>query len=254
MHFNFGEKMKSLRKDRKLTQEQLAEILEVSFQAVSKWETNAAYPDISMLPIIAGFFGVTTDQLLGVDVSRTNEIVKEICINADDLFNEGKYSEALMILRKAVMDYPVKEELQYRLAWALTGNIKENEAYLDEAINVYLKILDTSDNMELRSKILRDLVYRYYTKNDITAAKAFVEQLPSFHVCYEYTLGRSNLLEGQELANYLKCNISLFGNAILECLEYFVNYNPLIFTKKQMAPETVESAKQKVGLMKKILE
>ena len=256
MKFNFGEKMKSLRKERKLTQEQIAEILNVSFQAVSKWETNAAYPDILMFPIIANFYGVTTDELLGVDVSKTNEIVKEICVKIDNMFNESKYLEALPILRQAVIDYPAKEELQYLLARALSGYRRENKEKdddRDEAINIYLKILDTSTNTEMRAKVLRELVYVHYP-HDITTAKTFVEQLPSFQVCYEYILGRSNLLEGQELADYLKSNIALFGNAILECLEYFTNYNPLIITKEQMAPETIESAKQKVGFMKKVLE
>ena len=207
-----------------------------------------------MFPVIANFYGVTTDELLGVDVSKTNEMINKICAKVDNLFNEDKFPEALTILRNAVIDYPAKDELQYRLAMALTGNIREYPDYLDEAINIYLKILETSDNIKLRSRVTRDLMYRYYTKNDIVTAKIFVEQLPSFHVCYEYTLGRSNLLKGQELADYLKSNITLFGNAILECLEYFTNYNPLIMTKEQMAPETIESAKQKVEYMKKVLE
>jgi len=255
MEFNFGEKMKSLRKKRNLTQEQLAEIFNVSFQAVSKWETNAATPDISMFPIISNFYGVTTDELLGVDVSRTNEIVKEICEKADNLFNERKYLEALPTLRKAVIDYPAKEELQYRLARALSGYVRDNNEKdddRDEAISIYMKILDTSANAEMRSKVLRELVYAHYP-HDIPTAKTFLKQLAPFDVCYEYILSCSNLFEGQELADFLKSNIALFGNAILVCLEYFTNYNPLIITEEQMAPETIESAVQKVELMKKIL-
>ena len=252
MEFNFGEKMRSMRKKHNLTQEQSAEIFGVSFQAISKWETNAAYPDITMFPIISHFYGVTTDELLGVDVSKTNEILKGICEKIDCMFNERKNFEALTILRKAIIDYPGNEELQYRLAWALTGNIRENPDYLDEAINIYVKILDTSINTELRLKVARDLVYRHYTKNDITTAMRYTEQLPSFNVCREYTLGRSNLLEGKSLADYLKNNIALFGNAILECLEYMETYN--LITKEQMAPETREHAKQKIELMKKVLE
>jgi len=257
MEFNFGEKMKSLRKKRNLTQEQLAEILNVSFQAVSKWETNAATPDISMFPIISNFYGVTTDELLGVDVSKTNEIVKELCGKIDNLFDEREYLEALPVLRKAVIDYPAKEELQYRLARALKGYVRNNNEKdddRDEAIGIYIKILDTSANAEMRSKVLRELVYAHYP-HDIPTAKTFLKQLAPFDVCYEYILSCSNLFEGQELADLLKSNIALFGNAILVCLEYFsTNYNPLIITEEQMAPETVESATQKLELMKKILE
>ncbi len=251
MEFNFGDKMKSLRKKRDLTQEQLAEILGVSFQAVSKWETNAAYPDISLITVIACFYGVTTDELLGVDVTKTVEKVRKYCDKADIMFESHEYPAALAFLRKAVTDYPGYEELQYRLAWALTGNYKENPDYLDEAINLYLKILDVTQNTRLRSKITRDLVYRYCTKKDNARAMKYIEELPTFDVCREYTLGLSNLLEGKNLADYLKSNICIFGNAILECLEYMKDYK--IISKEQMAPEIAETAQKKIELMKMIL-
>ncbi len=58
-----GENIKALRKARGLTQEQLADMLGLSFQAVSKWETNANTPDISLLPMIAKALGTSIDQL-----------------------------------------------------------------------------------------------------------------------------------------------------------------------------------------------
>ena len=70
MTFDFASKMKTLRKSHDLTQEEFAERLGMSSQAVSKWETGTAMPDISMFPILAYFFNVTTDELLGVDLSR----------------------------------------------------------------------------------------------------------------------------------------------------------------------------------------
>lgn len=65
MSGNFGGRLKSFRKKRGLTQEQMAEYMGVSSQAVSKWENNISYPDVSLLPILANLFSVTTDELLG---------------------------------------------------------------------------------------------------------------------------------------------------------------------------------------------
>lgn len=62
----FSEIFKALRKDKQLTQEQLAEIFDVSSQAISRWETAASYPDITLLPKIALFFETSIDELLGV--------------------------------------------------------------------------------------------------------------------------------------------------------------------------------------------
>ena len=58
-----GNKIQILRKNKNLTQQELVEKLSVSSQAVSKWERNLSAPDISMLPVIARFFGITMDEL-----------------------------------------------------------------------------------------------------------------------------------------------------------------------------------------------
>lgn len=59
-----GDKIKLLRRKRKLTQSQLANELNVTAQAVSKWEKGLSYPDIETLIKISELFGVTTDYLL----------------------------------------------------------------------------------------------------------------------------------------------------------------------------------------------
>ena len=60
----FGEKLQALRKKQGLSQEQLAEMLEVSRQAVSKWELNASMPDVDKIVAISRCFSVSTDYLL----------------------------------------------------------------------------------------------------------------------------------------------------------------------------------------------
>ena len=75
---SFGNIIKKLRSDRNMTQEQLAEVLSISAQAVSRWETNIALPDISLLPILANFFDVTTDFLLEVDASAREKEIESL--------------------------------------------------------------------------------------------------------------------------------------------------------------------------------
>ncbi len=57
-----------MRRDRNLTQEDLANFIGISFQAVSKWERDEGHPDITLLPVIANFFCVTVDTLIGNDM------------------------------------------------------------------------------------------------------------------------------------------------------------------------------------------
>ena len=64
---SFGQTIKSLRREANMTQENLAELLSISPQAISRWETDVAMPDISLLPPLANIINVTTDYLLGME-------------------------------------------------------------------------------------------------------------------------------------------------------------------------------------------
>lgn len=74
-----GDKIRLLRKNKNITQTQLAEDLLVSPQSVSKWENHLSSPDISILPIIARYFGITMDELFGYRLDALN--YKERFIN-----------------------------------------------------------------------------------------------------------------------------------------------------------------------------
>lgn len=251
MNFNFGNNIKTLRKQRNLSQEQLAEVLSVSSQAISKWETGGSYPDISLLPIIADYFGISIDVLLGYDMSMREENIKAYYEQAEKLFEKNAYAEAVSLMREALLKYPGNDRLMYQLAWALSGMLSESKENYDEAITLYLKILEISTDTEIRARVTRDLVYRYYTKERNDLAVRYAKQLPEFAVCQEFIMGRSNVLEGRELSEYLQKNIQLFGGALMECLEYF--QNTVILSSNEMNPYTPEDTKKKMALLKEIL-
>ncbi len=79
MTIYLSENIKKLRRENNLTQEALAEFLGVTFQGVSNWERGESYPDITMLPEIAGFFKISVDELLGVNKAENEEeIIREL--------------------------------------------------------------------------------------------------------------------------------------------------------------------------------
>ena len=116
---SFGNIIKKLRSDRNMTQEQLAEVLSISAQAVSRWETNIALPDISLLPILANFFDVTTDFLLEVDASAREKEIESLSEVAREHTTNGQWSKGVEILRKAIRKYPSAYKLSHELASAL---------------------------------------------------------------------------------------------------------------------------------------
>lgn len=80
-NINFSRNLLNLRKERKITQENLANYLGVTKAAVSKWELNQSYPDITLLPIIAGYFDISIDELLGYEPYMEDEEVKNFIKN-----------------------------------------------------------------------------------------------------------------------------------------------------------------------------
>ena len=71
MNETIGNRISKYRKEKGMTQEELAGKLGVSSQAVSKWENDASCPDISLLPQLCKLLGITTDELL---TGNTNEV------------------------------------------------------------------------------------------------------------------------------------------------------------------------------------
>ena len=67
MKLNIGENIRKLRSENQVTQEQLANHLLISCQAVSKWENNVSTPDITLIPVIAEYFDVQIDELFKIE-------------------------------------------------------------------------------------------------------------------------------------------------------------------------------------------
>ena len=87
---SMGKRIMQLRKEKGYTQEQLAELMGVSAQAVSKWENDVSCPDISILPLLAEKLGVTTDELLGVKPIEPKVVIVDAQKNKKD--GEGQFS------------------------------------------------------------------------------------------------------------------------------------------------------------------
>ncbi len=78
MNLLIGENIKRMRRERDLTQEEMAAHLGISFQSISKWERGDGYPDIAMLPALSNYFGISVDELLGIDEIAKNNRYNEI--------------------------------------------------------------------------------------------------------------------------------------------------------------------------------
>jgi len=91
---NIGSQIKNLRRERGITQEHLAEYLNISVPAISQWECGKTSPDISQLPLLANIFRVSADVLLGIDIDAKERKINEIYDSAYNLSIAGYREKA----------------------------------------------------------------------------------------------------------------------------------------------------------------
>lgn len=163
---NFGKRLKGLRKSAQVTQEQLAGALGISYQAVSKWENGLGLPDISLLPGISNFFGVSTDWLLGVDSKCSDEVIEAVLGEAFRLKHIAKTQEGITLIEKALTTYPNNHKL---LAEWLELKVYNFEATCKK--DEWLKEVETKAKIVLRD--CTDDFVRYKAKLALTFAYSY---------------------------------------------------------------------------------
>lgn len=173
-----GEIIKKLRKERNLTQEELAEQIGVTSQAVSKWENNTGMPDISQIIPLASVFDVSTDILFGLNKDGAEaaiEKVKKIAELADT--NNDKRIE---LWSQLLQHYPRNNNVRFELAEVYSCRQKEGD--YAAAAELLEKILDECTDSELRWKSLDNLCFCYNRMGDIKNAVRVAELLPPIHI------------------------------------------------------------------------
>lgn len=250
MYVNLGDKLKTLRKGSDLTQEQLAERLGISSQAVSKWETNSSYPDISMLPVIANFYGVTTDELLGVDITKSKEKIEAYINKMFELYGDWKLKEMVDVARKACAEFPGDDELQYNLAWALgqaQNVIRTKTENLDEAILIAERILNNSRDTSMRLRTTSLLSYLHHWKGDDDKALEYAYELPGLSQTANYLIGRLGLKKGEEKIKYARNQIGSYYRVMSENIRILCDFD---------APTEVSdiSAEDRIGVIKSMMQ
>lgn len=137
---NIGNKIRELRKQRGITQEQLAESIEISFQAVSKWENNIALPDITLVPVLASYFGVSMDELFDFNLKEIEHAVRIITEKAYQ-YRESNPAESRRILEEGLKKYSKNDILLNNLLYVLDYSVKP-----DETIAIASKLIEKNQS------------------------------------------------------------------------------------------------------------
>ena len=225
---NIGTVIKKLRQERGMVQEQVADYLHVSTQAVSRWETGSALPDITQLPALAYLFNCSADMLLGVDITLKKEHITKIKKEALDFLCAGQYEEAEKILRSALQEYPNSYELMETLTLAL-ANIayedKERQKTLrEEEIVLGEKILSECTDDMIRNNVILRLCQTYCKVGENEKAMDLANKMPLKIASKESLLGY--ILKGTEKFKHKQTQIANDIASVLHAIMY-LNDDPI---------------------------
>ncbi|MDR0948372.1 MAG: helix-turn-helix domain-containing protein [Lachnospiraceae bacterium] len=170
---NLHENLKRYRIAKNLTQEEMADFLGITAQSVSKWERGETYPDITLLPAIANILERSVDELLEMNVIRSEETRLAIHAKANEYCRTGDYLAAERVYRDALLTYPNKPGMILGLAGvlALQGNAEEAIEWMERGLP-----LSINEKQKATSRAV--LCFLYLKAGNAKKASSLASTLP----------------------------------------------------------------------------
>lgn len=212
MEIRIGENIKRLRKAKSVTQEQIAEVLGISVTAVSKWERNETYPDITLLFPLARYFEVTLDELMGYDEERIQAEIAETLENYRSLWLTEP-EKAREVIVKAYGDYPNDYLVMHYYMWNLAGDMADNDrevllARKEEFLTICDKILSgcTEETVRLNAWNMKAKLLHAEGKTE-EALAIYGEKYPNWYDTRDQKKEQLFAKDTPEFGFYLKQNL-----------------------------------------------
>ena len=185
-----GEKIKSLRKQKNISQEVFANYLGVSFQAVSKWENGNTMPDVTMIPAIASFFGISTDELFDFNLFEIEKQVEAICAESWK-YRNSDVAKSEEILRKGLQRYPGNDIILNNLLYTL-----DYQTRAEEVISICKSLIASTKNDSVKYDACRILATCYKENGQVDLIKPTLEMIPEIYFTKLELM--ASLLDGED--------------------------------------------------------
>ena len=199
MELQIGTILRNLRRERGLTQEEVAAHLGVSFQAVSKWERGEGLPDITILPALARYFEISLDDLFGMNRGPMAERFREINRTWEENNRAGFHVKNVALMESALREYPNNELLLVQLSTSLEkleGTEAEKQENLRRSIAVQEQILIYGKDPEVVNATRFNICFAYRKVGETQKAIEQAKKLPNLYKTRENAL--AYFLEGPE--------------------------------------------------------
>ncbi len=225
---SIGSNIKKYRRERDITQEDLAESLGISSRAVSHWECDRTAPDVSQIPALCRVLKVSSDELLGIDLARMEEEIDELTTHIyEEVSCLGRKKEAYLLWKDALKQYPNSFEIMDGLADAITWMAVEPSFTEDEKKEMFAeqgrllrKIYDECTDERIRSSAVSDLAKWYALNGEEDKAVEIALTLPHMVCSRPFVMG--DILKGSERIDSQK-------GLLFDLLQMFASYMTRIY-------------------------
>ena len=192
MNIKIGTIIKTLRREQKVTQEDLAAAISVTPQAISRWESENGYPDIELLPAIADFFAVSIDELVGYRKSEREEELEKIKAELERLSEVGTIEERINYARKALIKFPgddvIKGWLAVDLYFYYLYIDQNDKAAISEAEALCKSVIENCTDPKIKYDVMSTLVSIYSITGNQEKALQTTELFMPMKYCRESVL------------------------------------------------------------------
>lgn len=227
-NMTLGENITKFRKQKRMTQEMLADSLGVTFAAVSKWERGVATPDLDLIISMATIFQVSIDTLIGYEMK--NDSIKEAENRINECLKKMNYQEAVQICNSMLVRYPNNFYVVYNSAelYYLAAVKFGRDELIQKCIDLYehaIVLLNQNEDPAINETTIRSRIAICYISTG--NARKGIEMLKkcnindSFSPMIAYSYVTKLEYENSELEPYL---ISAFNESISATLLTAISY------------------------------
>ena len=228
-----GAVLSECRHKQKVTQEELAEYLGVSKAAVSKWETGASYPDITLLPRLATFFHLSLEELLAYRPQLTREEIRTVYRRLSAAFSSQPLEQVLEQCRQLAKEYYSCFPLLFQLGSLyvnhthLASGPEQVKEMLQQAMKLFVRVKNQSREIGLIKQARNMEAYCLLNLGHTKQARCLLEPLELSTPSAESLLASAYHMEGNQVKAQEILQAGIFQDVVglINLLASYLSYS-----------------------------
>ena len=244
-----AENLKTLRKSKDMTQEEIAEIIGVSPQSVSKWERGDTFPDITLLPTLANLYNTSIDSLIGMEKINDDKALSNAFLEGQRFLRDDDNAKAAEVFEKALKIYPNDESLMLELAlvYAIDGETEK----LGKAEALCQRIMSGKPTNTVQATARAVQCYIHLKSGDKEKAVETAQSLPHEAVCRSTVLDKIEKNPSTDEINKYLSTITFRDNAEHDTLVIDFGIDMIPMVEECDLLEKITEARRNAGKDKK---